>query len=165
MSKELAVVNGKNPFNEIKHKQKRAVLEVHSEGGRIGESCKAAGVSRGSHYYWLKRDKKYAEAFELAEKMALDVFVDEMKRRGFHGYDHPLSYEGKLTGDTVKMYSDNLAMFIAKKMDPTFRDNWVAGAMQGPVAINFVFAPRSEKDVTPTHDQDGKEPLAIEEKE
>jgi hypothetical protein len=146
---ELAVVDGerkeasKNPFHAIAHKQKRAVLEVYSELGRIGESCKAAGVSRGSHYHWLRRDRKYAAAFEMAKKMALDVFVDEIHRRAFHGYDHPLSYEGKLTGDTVKNYSDNLAMFAVKKLDPEYRDNWVAGAMQGPVSVSFTFAPNS----------------------
>jgi hypothetical protein len=137
---ELPAEIEKNPFNAITHKQKRAVLEIYSELGRIGESCKAAGVSRGSHFYWLRRDRKYAAAFEMAKKMALDVFVDEVHRRAFHGYDHPLSYEGKLTGDTVKMYSDNLAMFAVKKLDPEYRDNFIAGSMQGPSVVTFHFA-------------------------
>jgi hypothetical protein len=46
-----------------------------------------------------------------------------------------LSYEGKLTGHTVKMFSDNLAMFALKKLDPEYRDNFSINNF-GPIAIN-----------------------------
>jgi hypothetical protein len=39
------------------------------------------------------------------------------------------------------MYSDNLAMFACKKLDPSFRDNFVIGSAVGPTSVSFIFAP------------------------
>ena len=42
--------------------------------------------------------------------MAGDKAEDEVYRRGIEGFDHPVIYEGRITG-TYKAFSDNLAMF------------------------------------------------------
>lgn len=51
-------------FRNFKDPRKRAVLRAFCEGGMIGAACKAAGSHYDTHYYWLKVDPSYAEAFE-----------------------------------------------------------------------------------------------------
>ena len=59
----------------------------------------------------------------------------EVRRRAIEGIDKPIVYKGQITKDsdgtpvTVKEYSDNLLMFLTKKLDPTYRDNYAAPAI------------------------------------
>jgi hypothetical protein len=91
-------------FRKFKHPKKRAFLRALSSCGKISEAARIADIYRDEHYYWLKTDEKYAEAFEVARQMAGDVAEDEVWCRGFDGFDHPVTYEGKIT-TTYKAYS------------------------------------------------------------
>jgi hypothetical protein len=124
-------------FRKFRHPQKRAFLRALSVCGKIGEAAEKAGMHRDMHYYWLKTDEKYVEAFEEARQMAGDLAEDEVWRRGFDGFDHPVIYEGKIT-TTYKAYSDNLAMFSLKGLRPEkYRDNQAGVSFQGPTQINI----------------------------
>jgi recombinational DNA repair ATPase RecF len=69
--------------------------------------------------------------------MAGDLAEDEIRRRAIDGFDHPIIYEGKITG-SYKAYSDNLAMFFLKGLRPDrYRDNQAGITLQGPTQINI----------------------------
>ena len=109
--------------------------------------AEAAGIDRDYHYYWLKSDENYRLAFEQARKMAGDRAEDEVYRRGIEGFDHPVIYEGKITG-TYKAYSDNLAMFFLKGLRPErYRDNQAEITLQGPTQINITIKDDSQKNL------------------
>ena len=109
--------------------------------------AEAAGIDRDYHYYWLKSDENYRLAFEQARQMAGDKAEDEVVRRGIEGFDHPIIYEGKITG-TYKAYSDNLAMFFLKGLRPErYRDNQAEITLQGPTQINITIKDDSQKNL------------------
>jgi hypothetical protein len=86
----------------------------------------------------LRRDKTYASAFEQAKQIAADHFEDEIYRRGFEGYDHPVIYQGKITANYTE-YSDTLAIFALKGMRPeNYRDS-ASIATIGPVQFDITF--------------------------
>lgn len=58
------------PFGQFGHSKKREFLESFIECADVLETAKAIGIHRNSHYYWLKTDPDYAEAFALADSMA-----------------------------------------------------------------------------------------------
>ena len=55
--------------------------------------------------------------------MALGKLEAEINRRAIEGVDHPVIHQGVIT-DTYKQYSDNLLMFRAKRLDPSYRHNY-----------------------------------------
>ena len=129
-------------FNKIKHPGKRAYLAAFAQTGRYGEAAKLAKVSRYMHYLWM-REEAYAQAFEIARQIAGDNAEDEVYRRGYAGFDHPVIYEGKITG-SYKAYSDNLAMFFLKGLRPEkYRDNQSGITFQGPTQINITIKDES----------------------
>ncbi len=71
----------------------------------------------------------------MAEQIAADFMEDEIHRRAFDGFDHPVTYEGRITA-TYKDYSDNLAMFRLKKVRPEYRDSFNVNQFAGPVQLN-----------------------------
>ena len=84
----------------------------------------------------LRGRDKYLAAFQLAEQIAADFMEDEIHRRAFDGFDHPVTYEGRIT-TTYKEYSDNLAMFRLKKLRPEYRENSTINNFIGPSKINI----------------------------
>jgi hypothetical protein len=124
-------------FRKFRHPQKRGFLRAYCEVGRVTKAAELAGVHPDSHYYWLKTDESYAQAFEQARQMSGDRAEDEVYRRAFEGFDHPVIYEGEIT-TTYKVYSDNLAMFFLKGLRPDrYRDNQAGITLQGPTQINI----------------------------
>jgi hypothetical protein len=84
--------------------EQEAFLSAFRNSGNIRASCKDAGVSRSMVEYWKKTDEEFKDALASAQADAVDVVAAEVLRRA-------------LTG------SDILLMFLAKKLDPSFRDN------------------------------------------
>jgi hypothetical protein len=112
-------------FPEITHPHKRAFLVGIAELGRITTAAKFAGVSRRIHYCWLADDPEYVIAFEKAKKYRGDTIEDALYHRGVEGIDRPLTYEGQLTGDVVKEYSDPCLILLAKGERPEkYRDSY-----------------------------------------
>lgn len=67
----------------------------------------------------------------------------EINRRAIEGTDKPVIYQGKITG-SYKEFSDNLLMFRAKRLDPSYRDNYNDRSMENtPVVtqINIIAPP------------------------
>src|SRR5215813_6861298 len=134
----LAAMESKPVFKGIHNLKKRAFLVKYSESGRLFKAAKAAKIHWTSHYIWLKRDKKYVEAFAIAVDIAADRYEDEVRRRGFEGFDTPVIYKGKIM-DRYKEYSDNLAMFSLKGLRPNkYRDS-APPLIGGPTQFNITF--------------------------
>jgi hypothetical protein len=126
-----------SPFRKFKHPLKRKFLRAFSQIGMVGKAAEAAGIDRDYHYYWLRSDENYRLAFEQSRQMAGDRAEDEVVRRGIEGFDHPIIYEGKITG-SYKAYSDNLAMFFLKGLRPErYPDSQAGMVLQGPTQINI----------------------------
>jgi len=45
----------------------------------------------------VKQDNAYATAFKAVQQIAADHFEGEIYRRGFDGYEPPVTYQGKVT--------------------------------------------------------------------
>ena len=134
-----------SPFRKFKHPLKRKFLRAFAQIGMVGKAAEAAGIDRDYHYYWLKSDESYRQAYEQSRQMAGDRAEDEVVRRGIEGFDHPIIYEGKITG-SYKAYSDNLAMFFLKGLRPEcYRDTQAGITLQGPTQINITIKDESQK--------------------
>src|SRR5262245_44503007 len=82
----------------------RKFLNAYALHGNITKAAELAGLTRQSHYKWLP-DPHYAAAFEEASEVAIDLLVNEARRRAMGG-------------------SDTLLIFLLKGLRPkTFRDN------------------------------------------
>lgn len=113
----------KELFRKVKTPKRRAFLRAFSRIGRYVKAAKAAKINLDCHYYWLKKDKAYAVAFELARQMAGDRAEDEVHRRAFEGWDHPVIHQGAITTH-YKQPSDLLAIFHLKGLRPEkYRDS------------------------------------------
>ena len=64
-----------------------AALEKHL--GIITPACAEAGISRDSHYRWLKEDKEYKKAVKELENVALDFAESQLHKQIAKG--NPLS--------------------------------------------------------------------------
>ena len=109
-------------------------LEEFAKCGIIAHAAKAAGVTVANVEWWDSQDTYgFKKRKTWAARMALGDVEQEIRRRAIEGVDRPIIYQGKVTG-TYKEYSDNLLMFMTKKLDPAYRDNYQP--QQGSTTIN-----------------------------
>lgn len=112
------------PFPEIRHAKKRAFLMAYSEYGHIGKASTVAGMDRRNHALWMKKDPVYAEAFAIAEEVAIEALEAEADRRGMLGVERPVYQGGRMVGTTTE-YSDTLLIFRLKALKPDkYRDRF-----------------------------------------
>ncbi len=131
-----------SPFAHIEHKKKRRFLELYTDCGNVSLAAAGAGISRFTHYSWMKSDPVYKKAFEEdAQAILLDNLEAEMYRRACHGVEKPVFYKGERV-DIIREYSDVLAIFLAKGAKPEKYNERVVqehvGARGGPILLSFV---------------------------
>jgi len=125
-------------FRSVRQREQRAFLAGFLQTGRITKAAEIAGIHYTTYYHWLKQSQAYAEAFEQAKGIAGDLAEDEVYRRVFEGYDHPVTYKGKITAH-YKAFSDILAMFWLKGLKPEkYRDS-SSLPINGPTQFAIVF--------------------------
>ena len=83
--------------------QKAAMLEALEKSlGIVTSACKSVGISRNTHYTWLKQDDIYKEAVEDIENIALDFAESQLhkqiKRGNTAGTIFYLKTKGKKRG-------------------------------------------------------------------
>lgn len=101
----------------------QAYLAAYSTSGRVYESARIAGCTAPAVEKWHREDSfAFQKRYESAKLDFLEQCEAEIDRRAFEGVDHPVIHLGVIT-DTYKSYSDNLAMFRVKKLDPSYREN------------------------------------------
>ena len=114
----------KKSYKFINSRDKNEFLNYYIQLGTISKAAKKAGISRQTHYDWLKNDKKgvYHRAFELADKMAADLLEEEAFRRAVEGDTQVIYYKGEEVGRR-RVYSDQLLSLLLKGKKPQYRDN------------------------------------------
>lgn len=134
----------KKLYRFIRSKEKNRFLNYLAETGTISRAAQKAGISRQTHYYWLKEDTDYAIAYEQAKRMAADLLEEEAFRRAVEGNDVGIYYKGKQVGTKI-IYSDLLLSLLLKGAFPDkYKDrvlqenvgdgsleiNWEEGALE-----------------------------------
>ena len=116
------------------HLKKGAFLEAYITCGMITKSAKAAGVSRKTHYEWMKLDDNYNKAFKEAERIAADMLEEEAVRRARDGVVQGIYHQGKEVA-TKLVYSDLLLMFLLKGNKPSKFKDRVETSQEEPIKI------------------------------
>jgi len=129
-------------------KKRTEFLDSFRNCGIIRIAAESAGITRQSHYDWLKQDPQYREDFDEATREATEAFVFEVITRATVGSLKPVFYKGEAItipcrdddpesfddpmnpGHFRKLYmeatkSDILLMFLLKKLDPSYREGYV----------------------------------------
>jgi hypothetical protein len=62
--------------------QKKAMLEALEKSlGIVTKACKMVGISRETHYSWLRNDEKYAAAVSEVGEVALDFAESKLHEK------------------------------------------------------------------------------------
>ena len=105
----------------IVERPKRRFLVFLSATGHISHAAKLAGVSRQATWVWREKDPLFSKTFAWCERMGCERLEEEARRRAFEGVVKPVFQKGVMVG-YVREYSDTLAMFLLRKIDPAYRD-------------------------------------------
>jgi hypothetical protein len=133
---------GKKPRKKRKIKYsrrwKKKFLNTLARCGSVARSARLSGITKGTVYNLLKKDKRFREKFEEAKAIANDLIEQEMRRRAIDGIEkqvytknhQPAGYwvlDGKVVDSStpearwipiiIREYSDSL---LAKLADGAF---------------------------------------------
>ena len=153
---ELAIVTGSPqsygfPANPTVPESKRwamqeSFLATFSKTHLLCASADAAGISPQAVEQWRHEVDghsgtlntfNFPKRFNMASLRYQETLDAEIDRRGVDGIDKPIYYKGEKV-DTVKEYSDNLLMFRRKKLDPTYRDNYVVNVGTKDIKVTSI---------------------------
>jgi len=128
-------------------RRQETFLAAYRRHGIMGLACEESGVPVHTAESWDFHDRHgFKKRRALADRSALGVVEAEINRRAIEGVDHPVIHQGVIT-DTYKTYSDNLLMFRAKKLDPSYRDNHddrTRENIPAKTVINIIVPPGAE---------------------
>jgi hypothetical protein len=114
-------------------RKRKAFLEILSQTGQVTKAAQAVGYTSTNSLHALRReDEDFAEQWDEAIEAAKDSLESEAIRRAMEGTMEPTYYKGEVVGYHPK-YSDQLLMFVLRKLDPSYRDTNNGGSMN----INF----------------------------
>jgi hypothetical protein len=91
-------------FPEITHVKKRAFLVAFVRCGSRQKAAELAGMDDRMHWYWLKTDPIYSEAFERAEQMAGDRMEDRLYTLSLEGTRKGVYHQGVRVGEEQVVY-------------------------------------------------------------
>lgn len=104
-------------------KKKQFIAALLENGGFIEQAVRTAKTSRRFINDQYNSDPEFALLWETVMELANETIEREIYRRAVVGVDKPLANKGMLTGDSIKEWSDNLLMFLAKaRMPQKYRD-------------------------------------------
>lgn len=101
----------------IADKKKNDFLNALLETGLRNKAAEMAGVTRQTHYNWLKDDSVYAEKYQEVHSMLVDDLEDAAFKRAVIGVEKKVFYNGKEVG-TQTEYSDQLLTVLLKANMP-----------------------------------------------
>jgi hypothetical protein len=129
-------------------KKKQFITALLDNGGFVQQAVHTAKTSREFVNNQYNADPEFALLWETVMELANEAIEQEIWRRAVTGVDKPLSNKGVLTGDTIKEWSDNLLMFLAKaRMPAKYRDAPARGGELSEDEINARLAQYLEKRV------------------
>lgn len=105
-------------------RKKTAFLdELLRNGGFVERAIKTVSTSRHFVNNAYNSDPDFQKLWDTIRELNNEALENEVYRRAVTGVDEPLSYQGRLTGDVIRKYSDNLLMFYCKaNMPGKYRD-------------------------------------------
>jgi predicted kinase len=93
----------------LTHTEKARFLACLSLGLSVTKACKEAKIPRRNAYYWRSEDIEFADAWDDAKAASLETLEDHLRQRATDPNDKA---------------SHLLLMFLLKKLDPTYRENY-----------------------------------------
>jgi hypothetical protein len=102
------------------HKKKVMIEALEKSLGIVTTACKLTGVSRRTYYDWLKNDKKFAEAVEEMDEIALDFAESHLHQNIKEGKETStifyLKTKGKRRGyiERTEIANINTPAFVVK---------------------------------------------------
>lgn len=104
-------------------KQREIFLRTLMEGWTASRAAIEAKAPRQTFYNLRENDENFATAWKAAEESGTDRLEDIVRQRA-EGYEKPLVFKGRKTGQTITEHSDVLAMFMLNGRRPEkFRQN------------------------------------------
>lgn len=104
--------------------QRKFLVCLETEIGNISRAAELCGMTRKTHYYWLKESEAYREAASELSAAINDRIMREFFRRGVEGVQQPVFYKGKQVA-TQMVYDTTALIALAKaRMPKKFRENW-----------------------------------------
>lgn len=116
-------------------------LRQFEANGEIGPAARAAGISRDTHYHWLKTDAAYAKAFAEAGVMRIEVLETELRRRALVGWDEPVYYQGQRVGAVRRFDGEALRFALKAEKPEKYRERYGmehSGPNGGPIRTQIV---------------------------
>ncbi len=103
-------------FPDVTDTKKLAYLVEYSRTGSHAKACKAAGISAKTSWNWRHDGRpeylQFRESLEVAKQILVDRLEAEVFKRAIEGN------------------SDSLLMFLLKKHDPSYRENYKAPSVE-----------------------------------
>lgn len=132
----------------VERKKKQFIAALLDNGGFVEQAVRSAKTSRRFINEQYNADPEFALLWDTVMELANESIEREVYRRAVVGVDKPLHNKGFLTGDSVKEWSDNLLMFLAKaRMPSKYRDVPQKGGELSEDEINARLAQYLEKRV------------------
>lgn len=97
--------------------KKQAFCRLLLEDPNVTVAARAIGMSRRQMYTERDNDEEFAAAWDAAIEEGIDTLEQEAARRAFKGVERGVYYQGERI-DTVREYSDTLAIFLLKAHRP-----------------------------------------------
>ena len=105
---------------------------------------RSTGISKSTHYRWLAEEPNYAEAFKLAQKMAVEELERIATLRAAFGTKEPHWHQNNIVGYKVK-YSDTLMVKLLEGNMPDKYKTRVAQEISNKAGEVFRLDPGREK--------------------
>lgn len=131
----------RGPLPKFTKARQEAFLEEFGRTGLIVKSARAVGVSYETIRKYRIFDEEFQERFDEADMEFQDSIEAEAIRRGRDGVQRPLMHQGRLTGDHVTEYSDNLLIEVLRARNARFARKQ---KLDVNVKAGVMLVPRSE---------------------
>lgn len=66
--------------DSVGHTKKAMIAALEKSLGIVTVACKTVGIARDTHYRWMKKDKKYKEAVDALENVAIDFAESKLHK-------------------------------------------------------------------------------------
>lgn len=110
-------VYGAIQFEGLTNPNQRAFLAAFSVCGRPGKAAALSGVHRQTHYFWLRTDKVYRDAYASCRDNVAYKVEGSLVERLIHGWREPVFQGGQLVGYKRK-FDNATAWKLLQKLRP-----------------------------------------------
>jgi hypothetical protein len=117
----------------------RLFLEALAETGIIAHAAKKVNVDTSTINRYRHKYPEFDAAIEEIKADTIDLMEAEAIRRGVHGWEEDVFFQGEKTGHTIRRYSDKmLEMVLRANVDKYANKSSVevSGPNGGPVQIS-----------------------------